>query len=51
MTNSEQEPTPQRQYPVFYEKFIPIAIGVIAVIIVVVLVFALGVALGLIGGT
>ena len=51
MTNSEQEPTPRRQYPAFYEKFIPIAIGVIAVIIVVVLVFALGVALGLIRGT
>ena len=50
MTNSEQEPTPRRQYPAFYEKFIPIAIGVIAVIVVVVLVFALGVALGLIRG-
>ena len=48
MTNSEQEPTPRRQYPAFYEKFIPIAIGVLAAIVVGVLIFALGVALGFI---
>ena len=48
MTKTEKETAQQRQYPAFYENFIPIAIGIIAVIVVGVLVFALGVAIGLI---
>jgi hypothetical protein len=48
MTKIEKETAQQRKYPDFYEKFVPIAIGIIAVIIVGVLVFALGVAFGLI---
>ncbi len=48
MTKIEKENTPRRQYPAFYEKFVPVAIGIVSIIIVAVLVFALGVAIGLI---
>ena len=36
----------KREYPAFYEKFVPIALGVLAVIIVGMLVFTLAVAIG-----
>ena len=39
---------PARQYPEIYEKWLPIAIKVLAAIVVVVLFFAIIVALGLI---
>lgn len=48
MTKIEKENTQPRKYPAFYEKFVPIAIGIISIIIVVVLIFTLGVAIGLI---
>jgi len=48
MAKIEKENAQRRQYPAFYEKFIPITIGIISIIIVAVLVFALGVAIGLI---
>ena len=50
MTKTEKESLQKRSYPDFYEKVIPIAIGVMVVIVVAFLVFALGVALGLIQG-
>jgi len=48
MAKIEKENTQPRQYPAFYEKFVPIAIGMISIIIVAVLVFTFGVAIGLI---
>lgn len=47
MTKTEHKPNPQRQYPAFYEKIIPISITVLGVIVVGVMLFALGVALGI----
>ena len=47
MTKTEPKPDPQRQYPEFYEKIIPISISVLGVIVVGVMLFALGVALGI----
>ncbi len=50
--NDERKRTPsKRQYPPFYEKAIPIAVGVIVVIIVILLIIIVGVALGLFPGT
>jgi hypothetical protein len=40
--------TNKRQYPKFYEKTVPIAIGLIVLIIIGMLVFALGVVIGLV---
>ena len=42
---------PKRQYPPFYERFVPIALGIIAVIVVVLLLIIFAVALGLFPGT
>ncbi len=40
-------PSPEkRQYPPFYEKFVPMAIGILAVIILVMLVFTIAVGVG-----
>jgi len=50
MTKTEKESLQKREYPPFYEKVVPIAIGVMAIIVVGLLVFALGVAAGLIQG-
>ncbi|HKJ27385.1 MAG TPA: hypothetical protein VJ965_07090 [Anaerolineales bacterium] len=41
---------PERKYPQAYEKFVPIAIGVIVVIVVGMLILTLGIAFGLIQG-
>jgi hypothetical protein len=48
--NREELKTPKRQYPAFYEKAVPIALGVIVVCAVGLLIVALGVALGLFPG-
>ncbi|MFQ5616426.1 MAG: hypothetical protein ACE5GO_08210 [Anaerolineales bacterium] len=40
----------ERRYPPFYEKAIPIAIGVLVVVIIGVLIFTIAVALGLFAG-
>ena len=37
---------PKRSYPPFYEKFVPIAIGVLALVIVSMLIFTLAVGFG-----
>ena len=36
----------KRQYPPFYEKFVPIALGIIAIAIIVLLLIIVGVVLG-----
>ena len=41
---------PKRQYPYFYEKVVPIALGLIVLAIVVLLFIIVGVALGLFPG-
>ncbi len=38
--------SPKRQYPAFYEKFIPIAIGLLALVILGMLVFTIAVGVG-----
>jgi hypothetical protein len=43
--------SPKRQYPPFYEKIVPIVLGIIALLIVVLLLIIFGVALGLFPGT
>lgn len=50
MTKGKHQSTSKRQYPAFYEKFVPIAIGVLAVIIITMLVITVGVALGYFAG-
>ena len=47
MNDKHDAPRSKRQYPPFYERFVPIALGIIAVIIVILLLIILGVALGL----
>ena len=37
----------KRQYPPFWEKFVPIAIGIIVVIIIILIIIIFAVALGL----
>jgi hypothetical protein len=37
----------KRQYPDFYEKAVPIAIGIIGVVVIILILIILGVALGL----
>jgi hypothetical protein len=41
---------PKRQYPPFYEKAVPIALGIIAIAIIILLLIIVGVALGLFPG-
>jgi hypothetical protein len=40
----------KREFPAFYEKMIPVAIGLLVLIIVVMIVVSMGVALGYFGG-
>ena len=47
MSNGDKHGVPKRRYPVFYERVIPIALGIIVLAIVVLLIMILGVALGL----
>ena len=50
MNDKDNHTPPKRQYPPFYEKAVPIALGVIAITIVVLLLIIIGVALGLFPG-
>ncbi len=43
---SKTPSSPKRQYPAFYEKFIPIAIGFLAFVIFGMLVFTIAVGVG-----
>jgi len=45
--NGDDHMRPQRRYPPFYEKAIPIALGIIVVAIIVLSFIIVGVALGL----
>lgn len=46
MVENTPEPPPKRSYPVFFEKTIPIAIGILVVIIVGLMIFAVAVIAG-----
>ncbi len=43
---SEIPSSPKRQYPAFYEKFIPVAIGILAIVVLGMLLFTIAVGLG-----
>jgi hypothetical protein len=46
MAENSPEPPQKRSYPAFFEKTIPIAIGVLILIIFVMLIFAVAVIMG-----
>jgi hypothetical protein len=48
--HKDNRPPPKRRYPPFYERFVPIALGIIALVIIVLLVIIVSVALGLFPG-
>ena len=50
MVDKSPNSTPKREYPKFFEKSIPIAIGILVVIIIGMLIFAIGIILGLFSG-
>ncbi|NOQ40315.1 MAG: hypothetical protein GQ562_08350 [Anaerolineales bacterium] len=50
MKKPEVQTTPNRRYPPFWEKFIPIALGTIVVIIIILLLIAIAVATGIFPG-
>ena len=51
MPDTDNDKPPKRHYPPFYEKVVPIALGIIVVVVVILLFIILGVALGLLPGT
>ena len=50
MNDRDSPERPKRQYPPFYERVIPIVLGIIVLAIFVLLVIIVGVALGLFPG-
>jgi hypothetical protein len=50
MYDKDNPTPPKRQYPPFYEKAVPIVLGIIAIAIIVLLLVIIGVALGLFPG-
>jgi len=46
MSGNDKQGSPRRRYPAFYERFIPIILGIIIVAIVVLLLVIVAVALG-----
>jgi len=50
MADNTPKPTPKREYPAFFERSIPIAIGILVVIFIVMLIFAIGAVLGVFTG-
>ncbi len=51
MDDRDNHSPSQRRYPPFYEKVVPIALGIIVLAVIVLLVIIFGVALGLFPGT
>jgi hypothetical protein len=50
MHDKDNQTPPKRQYPPFYEKVVPIVLGIIAIAIIILLLIIIGVALGLFPG-
>jgi hypothetical protein len=46
----DKRPAKKRSYPPFYEKVVPIALGIIALAIIVLLILSAAVALGVFSG-
>ena len=46
LSMSKEKKIPLREYPPFYEKIVPVLLGILIVIVVGVLLAAIGVALG-----
>jgi hypothetical protein len=51
VSESKKGAPPKREYPYLYEKFIPIALGIIGFAILVLIIIAVLVALGLFPGS
>ena len=51
MKEPGNHPAPKRQYPPFWERAVPIAVGLIVVVVVILLLIILAVALGLFPGS
>ncbi len=47
MPKEEKSPSAERRYPPFWERAVPIALGVIALVVVVLLIIAIVIVLGL----
>jgi hypothetical protein len=47
MSGNDKPNSPKRRYPAIYERFIPIALGIIILAIIALLIVIFGVALGL----
>ena len=50
MNEPKDAPRPKRQYPPLYERLVPIALGIIAVIVIILLLIIVSVALGVFPG-
>ncbi len=50
MPKQENTPSAERRYPPFWERAVPIALGVIAFVVVVLLIIAIVIVLGLVPG-
>ena len=50
MRDKDNRTSPKRQYPPFYERVVPIALGIIALTIVVLLLIIFAVAMGFLPG-
>jgi hypothetical protein len=46
VSDKGDRPAAKRRYPPFYERFVPIALGIIALVIIVLLLIIVSVALG-----
>lgn len=51
MSEEQGRKPEKRQYPAIYEKFVPIALGVLVVLVAIVLLIAVSVILGLFPGS
>jgi len=47
---SDSKRTPQKTYPQFYEKAVPVAIGILVFIIIVMFIFTIAVGIGIVTG-
>ncbi len=47
---SDTNHTPKKTYPQFYEKAVPVAIGILVFIIVVVFIYTIAVGIGIVSG-
>lgn len=46
----DTNPAPKKSYPQFYEKAVPVAIGILVFIIIVVFIYTIAVGIGVVSG-